>query len=419
MKKLLSFFILILMLFACSKSEDPISDTEGMPPDNEPPIDNPLDPQGNLIPCENGFAGIYPCNSYDLLARLSLNAMNAASGNDIWGWTDPASGREFALVGLDNGTAFVEITDTEDLRYLGKLPTATTASPWRDVKVYQDYAFIGSEANGHGMQVFDLKNLLNVSSVPQTFSADTRYTGFGNSHNIVINETSGFAYAVGTDRGDAFSGGAHFINIQDPLNPIAAGGYGGNGYTHDAQVVSYNGPDTDYSGDEIFIGANENEVVIVNVSDKQNPLNISGIQYGNLGYTHQGWFTQDQRYFILGDELDEINFGFNSRTLVFDLLDLDNPVLLTTYLGPTSAIDHNGYVNGNDFYLANYTAGVRILDISDISNGNMVESGFFDSFPNNNSASFNGVWSVYPFFTSGKIILNDINSGLFVIQRSN
>ncbi|NNJ87903.1 MAG: choice-of-anchor B family protein, partial [Eudoraea sp.] len=100
-------------------------------------------------------------------------------------------------------------------------------------------------------------------------------------------------------------------------------------------------------------------------------------------------------------------------------LDLDNPVLHATYLGPTSAIDHNVYVKGNDLFLANYTAGVRIIDISDIVNGNIVETGFFDSFPSGNSASFNGVWSVYPFFESGKIVISDINSGLFILQKSN
>ena len=136
--------------------------------------------------------------------------------------------------------------------YLGKLPSATTSSSWRDIKVYQDHAFIVSEAGGHGMQVFDLTKLRNVANAPETFEADTRYTGFGNAHNIVINEGSGYAYAVGTARNDLYNGGAHFIDIQDPKNPIAAGGYGANGYSHDAQVVTYNGPDIDYNGSGNF-----------------------------------------------------------------------------------------------------------------------------------------------------------------------
>ncbi|GGD49279.1 choice-of-anchor B family protein [Muriicola marianensis] len=411
--------ILFIISFACSKNDDPAPDFNVINPVDDPPVEEPVDPVTSFVPCENGMAGVFPCEGYDLLGRLDLSALGATAGNDIWGWTDTATSREFALVGLNNGTAFVEITDTENLVYLGKLPTATTSSSWRDIKVYGDYAFIGAEAGGHGMQVFDLRNLLSVTNTPATFTADTRYTGFGNSHNIVINEATGYAYGVGTDRGDAYNGGVHFVNIQDPLNPTAEGGYGDSGYTHDAQVVLYNGPDADYTGREIFIGANENAMVVVDVTDKQNPASISTISYSNLGYTHQGWFTEDQRYFILGDELDEINFGFNSRTLVFDLVDLDAPALMTTYTGSTSAIDHNGYVKGNTYYLANYTAGVRILDITDLPGGTISEVGYFDTFPSSNNASFSGVWSVYPYFESGKIVLNDINSGFFVIAPSN
>ncbi|SNY95125.1 choice-of-anchor B family protein [Flagellimonas pacifica] len=370
-------------------------------------------------PCQNGMASIYPCNGYDLLFQMDLTSFAAAAGNDIWGWTDSTTNNEYAIIGFDNGTAFVDISNTENPIYLGKLPTATTSSTWRDVKVYGDYAFIVAEATDHGMQIFDLKRLRDVANPPEEFAADARYTGFGNAHNVVINEEMGFAYVVGTARNDAFNGGVHFVDIQNTTSPNGVGGYGANGYTHDAQVVTYDGPDTDYTGREIFIGANENQIAIVDITDKSNPTGIQTLVYSNIGYTHQGWFTEDQRFFILGDELDETDFGFNSRTLVFDLMDLDNPVLHTTYLGPTSAIDHNGYVLGDEFFLANYTAGMRVLDISDIANENVTEKAFFDSYPADDTAGFNGVWSVYPFFQSGKIILNDINSGLFVIQKSN
>ena len=235
----------------------------------------------------------------------------------------------------------------------------------------------------------------------------------------MINETEGFVYPVGTARNDAFNGGVHFVDIQNPANPLASGGYATDGYTHDAQVITYSGPDTDYTGREIFVGSNENQIVIVDITDKSNPTQIESLTYPNIGYTHQGWFTEDHRFYLLGDELDEADFGFESRTLVFDFADLDNPQLHMEYSGPTKAIDHNGYVLGNQFFLANYTAGVRVLDISQIENQVMVEEGFFDTFPANDATSFNGVWSVYPFFSSGKIIVSDSNSGLFVIQKSN
>lgn len=395
-----------------------IDDDVGMIPDNGADIGTGV-VQNGFTPCESGFAGIYACAGYDLVFQMPLAAFNADSGNDIWGWTDPSSGNEYALIGLDDGTAFVDITDEANPVYLGKLLTATESSAWRDVKVYNNHAFIVSEAADHGMQVFDLTRLRNVANPPEVFTVDARYTAIGNAHNIVINEEMGFAYPVGTDRADQFGGGVHFIDVSNPTSPNGVGGYGVNGYTHDAQVISYNGPDGDYSGSEIFVGANENQIAIVDITDKSNPAAISTLGYSQLGYTHQGWFTDDHRYYILGDELDEINFGFNSRTLVFDVTDLDNPVLHATYTGPTSAIDHNGYVLGDEFFLANYTAGVRVLDISQIDGGVLVEDGFFDTFTNGNGVSFDGVWSVYPYFSSGKILVNDINSGLFVIRKSN
>ncbi|MDB9993156.1 choice-of-anchor B family protein [Flavobacteriaceae bacterium] len=356
------------------------------------------------IPCINGMAGDYPCNGYDLQVFIPCTDFEADNANDSWGWTDPDDGTEYALVGLDNGTAFLDISDPINPIYLGKLPTHTSPSLWRDVKVYNNYAFVVSEANGHGMQIFDLTRLRNVTNPPETFTEDAHYGGFGGAHNIVINEETGYAYGVGAD----YSGGAHFVNIQDPLNPIGEGGYSGSGYTHDAQVVVYDGPDSDYAGKEIYIGSNEDKVVIVDVTNKTNPVLISVVTYTNDAYTHQGWFTEDLNYFILGDEIDELNFGFNTRNIVFDFTDLDNPQLSFEYSGPTSATDHNGYVDGDKFYLANYKAGMRVIDISDIANGNMTETGYFDVFINGNSAGYDGAWNVYPYFESGNILISSL-----------
>jgi len=182
-------------------------------------------------------------------------------------------------------------------------------------------------------------------------------------------------------------------------------------------VVTYTGPDADYAGREILIGSNEIEIVIADITDKDNPVTISIIRYPDVGYAHQGWFTEDSRYFILGDELDETNVGFNTRTIIFDFEDLDNPIQHMTYSGPTPAIDHNGYVNGDKFYLANYRAGIRVIDISDIANKNISEIGFFDTFPTNDAADFSGAWNVYPYFTSGNIVISDINLGFVLIKE--
>ncbi|MDC1325061.1 MAG: choice-of-anchor B family protein [Flavobacteriales bacterium] len=373
-------------------------------------------------PCVSGMAGTYPCNGYDLQSFTPCTAFGADNSNDSWGWTDAVSGIEYALLGLDNGVAFVDISDPVNPLYVGKLPTHTNPSLWRDVKVYNNYAFVVSEANGHGMQIFDLTRLRSVSNPPEIFTEDAHYNGFGGAHNIVINEQEGYAYGVGTS---TYSGGPHFVDIQDPLNPVAAGGYSLDSYSHDGQVVTYNGPDSDYTGREIYIGSNTNEVVIVDITDKANPQGISTISYSSIAYTHQGWLTEDHAYFLLGDEIDEINFGFNTRTVVFNLNDLDNPQLSFEYSGPTAATDHNGYTKGDSFYLANYTAGLRVIDISNISSGSMVETGYFDVFTTNNNAGYNGAWNVYPYFESGNIVISSLVfsdptyvPGLYIVKAS-
>src|SRR5687768_8327606 len=169
-----------------------------------------------LTPCVGGFAGSYPCSNVDLMAFMPLASIGGGQGNDIWGWTDPQTGKEYALMGRTTGTAFVDISNPESPIYLGNLPTHTFSSIWRGIKVYNNHAFIVSEASGHGMQVFNLTQLRNVTNPPVTFSATAHYGGFGNAHTIAINEATGFAYAAGTS---TCSGGLHMVNIQNPTSP--------------------------------------------------------------------------------------------------------------------------------------------------------------------------------------------------------
>ncbi|WP_036227034.1 choice-of-anchor B family protein [Mesoflavibacter zeaxanthinifaciens] len=405
-------------------------------------------------PCENGFAshtinGVttsYPCNGYDLLSRVPISVLattlGTEEGSDIWGWTDPLDGKEYAIISTTNSTAFVDISDPLNPTFLGRIETANgNTSYWRDVKVYNNHAYIVADGVGnHGMQVFDLTNLRNGPNPDLTFTSAINDGGvvvfsgdnginIGSCHNIVINEEDATAYLVGCN---AVSGGPIFVDISNPSAPTISGSYAASGYTHDAQVITYNGPDTNasnvtgvssYIGRQILAASNggsNDKVVFLDVTDKSNPQFISEITYPSPGYAHQGWFTEDHKYFIFGDETDEMNFGNNTRTLVFDVNDLDNPSLLSTYYGPSDAIDHNGYIKGNKFYLANYRAGMRVVDISTVNttSNSMTEIGYFDTYPSSNSTAFNGAWSIYPYFASGNIIISDIESGLFVVRES-
>ena len=260
------------------------------------------------------------------------------------------------------------------------------------------------------MQVFDLAKLLTAGSA---FVGDAQYNGFGRAHNIVINEDTAVAYAVGTD---TCSGGLHMIDISDPLNPAFAGCFGGDGYTHDAQCVVYDGPDEDYLGKEICFNANADTLTIVDVTDKAGPVELSRTSYPGRGYTHQGSLTPDHAYFLLGDELDEANFGHNTRTRIFDVSNLNDPIVTSSYDSTVSAIDHNQYVKGNHAFQANYTAGLRVLEIIDGAPPQLSEVAFFDIYPDDDDPTFNGAWGNYPFFDSGVVIVSGREQGLFVLM---
>ena len=362
--------------------------------------------------CDGVSADGFSCSGIDLRSRVPLASMGGSAGNDVWGWADAQTGNEYALMGMSNGTAFVDVTDPDNPVYLGILPTATTSSVWRDIKVYQDHAYIVADAAGaHGMQVFDLTRLRGVNA-SQTFDADMRYADFGNAHNLAINEDTGFAYAVGTN---TCAHGLHMVDISTPNNPVFAGCHDLLD-VHDAHCVSYIGPDADHADAEICADAAEDRIELVDVTNKASTVSIASFSYPQLGFVHQGWFTEDHRFLLMGDELDEINFGVPTRTHIFDVTDLDAPVYVSSYEGSTASIDHNLYVLGNRVFEANYTSGLRVLQFGDLANGEISEVAFFDTYPGTDGASFDGAWSVYPYLPSGNILVSDTRNGLYVLS---
>jgi choice-of-anchor B domain-containing protein len=371
-----------------------------------------------------GMAGEYPCSFIDQLSFVSLSDLGSSGdGNDIWGWTDSTTNKEYALMCCEDGTSFVDVTDGENPIVLGFLPTQTTSTIWRDVKVYKDHAFIVSEAPNHGMQIFDLTQLRDMSGDSvQTLEPTYYYDQFGSAHNIVINEESGYAYIVGTRTCD---GGLHIVDISSPANATCAGCFWQDGYTHDAQCVNYDGPDSQYVGKEICFCYNEDTLTIVDVTNKHAMVEIARKPYDGSQYTHQGWLTMDSRFLFLNDELDEQagttggpDNGKNTRTLIWDVSDLDNPVWVNTFFSTLTAVDHNLYVNGTYVFEANYCAGLRILKFTDpiIGAPRLTEVAYFDVAPNCDGTSFFGSWSNYPYFASGNIIVSSIERGLFVLR---
>ena len=375
--------------------------------------------------CTEGAVESFDCNDIELLAYIPislLTAPEAARGiraNDNWGWTDSETGREYALVGRNDGTSFIDITDPTNPVLIGdlpKTPNTPRSQLWRDIKTYGDHAYIVADGAGaHGMQVFSLARLRDVLDPPVVFDPDLLYRGDGlnvveSSHNIIINEETGFAYL--TSRGCA---GMHMVDISEPMEPTFVG-CSEPGGTHDAQCIVYRGPDESYRGREICLRMSGNRFQISDVTDKSNPLELSTASHPNPAYMHQGWVTEDHRYFIMDDESDVIAGNVETtRTLIWELDDLEDPILVKEFFGSLPASAHNLYVKGDFTYQANYRYGLHILDISDPLNP--VEVGMFDTSPFETGPGFGGAWSTYPFFDSGTILVTSMQEGLFMLKK--
>jgi choice-of-anchor B domain-containing protein len=380
------------------------------------------------------------------LGTTRLVFTGAAFLSDIWGWTSPNEpNHEYALVGTSSGVAFVRITDPANPEYLGIVPTTnpdTLRNFWWDIKTYANHAYWTTEVNNAGVAIFDLTRLDGLGAVPAgtTLAEDAHYTGGGYiaAHNISINEDTGFAYLTGVNK-DAnvdpgfTNGGVVILDLSAPLAPVEVGQILDID-SHDAQIVIYEGPDATHQGKKIAVVFNggDLEVGIYDVTNKANIQELSTTTYAGASFTHQGWLTEDHQYLLVGDEEDEL-FGISdpknpdlpdtARTYIWDVRDLDDPTVIGTFDSPAASIDHNMFVKGDKVYQAHYTAGIRVLDLSDVANGNLSEVAHMDTEPRlpNNHMNHNiniwvGPWGVFPFFDSGTIIASDGLNGLILMR---
>ena len=269
-------------------------------------------------PCSNGKSGQYACDGIDMQSFVPIAEMGSTrDASDSWGWTDPQTKDEIAIVCMEDSTAFVQVTDPTNPIVLGNLyMSGDRMRIWCDAKVYANHAFIIREVDA-GLQVFDLETLRPYYNTPsqhvRQLKDETVYRGQGltSTHNVVMNEETGFAYLVGST---TCSGGLHVVDVKDPKNPTFAGCFSQDGYCHDAEVVIYDGPDAQHKGKEIAVMFNEDTLTIVDVSDKSDMKQLSRTSYDRNYYTHQGWFTPDMRYIIANVRSRHVICGCPSGT---------------------------------------------------------------------------------------------------------
>ncbi len=342
-----------------------------------------------------------------LLSHIPLAGFSTAptAANEAWGYVSP-SGREYALIGLECAVAFVEVTDPVNPVIVAEIPGP--CSIWRDVAIFQERAYNVIDSTGTGVQIM---NLSNIDGGVVTLEATTTPGGLNEAHNIAINETSGFAYAVSTD----ITPGIVALDLSAPTNPSVAGLWT-EAEVHDVLVVSYtSGP---FAGREIaFASAAADGLKVVDVTDKSNMFTRSTVLYPNTSFAHQAWLSADRRFLFLGDEFDEFQDVVpTTTTYVFDVQDLDAAFLVTSFTNGSCSIDHNMMVRGPRLFQANYTSGLRIFDVTDVNA--VTEIGHFDTHPESNATSTEGAWGVYSDLPSGVVLISDIERGLFVLDVS-
>ncbi|EPS43250.1 hypothetical protein H072_2760 [Dactylellina haptotyla CBS 200.50] len=409
-------------------------------------------PELGFTACKDGIAAAVPgdknntfkCNNLDLYHFLPHTALGSKTGegSSSWGWVAP-SGREFVAIAQADGAAFVEITKEGKMVYLGRLPQHHEAKPiiWRELRAYRHYILIGSEAEKHYIQVFDMRKLQSIDpQKPVVFDTKKDITSLfrdlpiGRTHNVVVDEKNKYAVSVGAaPRSDKCKAGLIFIDLTDIKNPTSPGCASQDGYVHDAQCLPYKGPDTRYKGRNICYGYNEDTLTIYDVTDRTNATIISRTSYEGASYTHQGWVLDKswQDYLIMDDEYDEYDgagLAADGRpvTYIWDIKDLKNPKQTGHYKANHKGIDHNQYIVDGYVYQSNYGSGLHVLDITSIpkdpSGAGVHEVAFFDIYPEDDDKpdggvlEFVGSWSSYAMLPSGFILINTIERGAFIVK---
>lgn len=353
-------------------------------------------------------ASMFAQSSLNVTITDSLPAPASQTLANICGYTAP-NGNEYALLGGSSGMIIVDVTNPSNVTQIVQIPMVN--SLWKEIKVYQHYAYVTTEGTGGALQIVDLSAIPATNSSAYTYHT---YTGDGaiagqlsTIHALHIDTTKGFCYLFGTN---LFNGGAVFLDLNaDPYNPTYAGNYsvgvGNAAYVHDGYVDN----DTLYAG-HIYVGY----FTIVDCTNKSAPVEI-GQQTTTTAFTHNTWLTPDHKYCFATDE------NTNSFLTGYDVSNPSNiqETDRTQSWNPNSgSIVHNTHIvtqgNANWAVTSWYRDGFVITDVT--RPNNLVNVGWYDTYPQGQGNGFDGDWGVYPFFPSGTIVVSNIDEGLYVFS---
>jgi len=346
-------------------------------------------------------------STFTLLAQNDFKNLELQSNlpfdqtlSDIWGYTDE-DGREYAIVGLRSAVAIVDITDPKDPQLISQIEGPTTT--WRDIKTYNDHAYVITDQRGDGLHVLDLSNLPNpLDSTDSYFWSpilpELDSTQLRTCHNLYIEEASGIAYLAGCN---VNRGGIFLVDVTDgdSLQYISALN---REYSHDVYVRN----DTVYSS-----AINRGVFTIEDATDKQN-TQLLAAQSSPFDFTHNTWLSDNGKVLFTTDERGNAPVGAYDISDLSDIKKLDEFRPIKTE--GRGLIPHNVHVL-NDFLVTSfYKEGVIITDAS--RPDNLIEVGNYDTNTEEDVSGFGGAWGAYPFFPSGLVVASDMQNGLFVLE---
>jgi choice-of-anchor B domain-containing protein len=391
--------------------------------------------QAAAAPCVQGMAGQFPCRNLDFQSQISLAQFSSrpVSAANVWGFVDLNDQREYAVVGLRNGTAIVEVTDPANPREVVTIPG--NASPWREIKVYQAfdagaqrwraYAYVTTEAANSGLQIIDMSGLPQTATLaPTNLDTSRQHTLYVSNIEYSTNTALPGATPMLFVAGSNLNGGLwRAYSLANPASPLFVNSAPSAGYMHDSTSLLV----TDaraaqcalgHNPCEVLVDFNVEQVQIWDVTNEFQPMLLGTATNPNNRYIHSGWPTapSNASHLIFHDELEEIQFGLPTRLYTLDLANLRAPTVQVGYTGPTTTTDHNGYMLGTNYYVAHYRRGIVVYDAANPSA--LVEIAHFDNYlaPSTNIAGTDGTWGVYPFLPSGNLLISDIENGLFVLR---
>lgn len=341
--------------------------------------------------------------------------------NDIWGYVDQATGKEFAIIGSLSAIYFYDVT-TPTSPVLINYFTPGSSNIWRDFKTYGHYCYAVMDNADEGLLIFDMKDIADPVD-PRVIQIGGLYDPkafFTEAHNIYIDEEHARLYAVGTD---TRSNGMIILDLSTPESPslLASKSLAINsttgGYVHDVYVKDH----IAYCSH----GATKSYVVW----DFTNPVSpIFKASLNSSGYNHSSWVTPNGDYAVYAEEV-----GIGLPLGIVDLSELEDGTINTihTFKEPLLAPDHvnnrphNPFILGDYLYVSYYHDGLVVFDISDLVSGTFDPTmttrrvAYYDTYPSNSAYSgYAGAWGVYPYLPSGNLLVSDDAKGLFVLKMN-